>query len=181
MQNEIIILCNSAACLNEISAGHWPNLHQKNIFTCNFAYTHFRTSGLHFNIFSDADPIIAFLTCENWDNVFTSYPYKNTQFVLNTWDIDTKKINPIPSNQFNLPLIKSPIKVPASSSIGALLYLNACENFEKIHLVGYTINEWEGIETVKELKSKQEALNDLHKNYQQTNPREFVYIYERRG
>jgi len=62
MKNEIYILCNSPQCLNEISSVNYPNLHNKNIFTCNLAYSYFRTSDRHLNIFTDAPAINDFLT-----------------------------------------------------------------------------------------------------------------------
>lgn len=179
MENEIIILCNSPQCLAEVSAGNWPNLHTKNIFTCNLAYSHFRTTGRHLNIFADAVPIIDFLTNENWQNVYNTYKYMNIEFILSVWQIGMRLNYIKTSEQFNAVIKKSPVVVPASSAISALFYLNACENFDKIHLVGYTIKEWEGIEAVKELKNKVDAFNDLFKKYQVTRKRDYVYTYSR--
>jgi hypothetical protein len=181
MKNEIIILCNSAACLKEVSSGNWPDLHTKNIFTCNLAYTHFRTSARHLNIFSDAPLINKFLNSPDWARTYDTYQYTGIEFIFNTWDLGVEK-NICPSKHEAVKAIckYSPVIVPASSAIGALFYLSAVENFDKIHLLGYTINEWEGIEHVKELASKQNAFNEVYKKYEVENPREFVYTYSRR-
>lgn len=180
MSNEILILCNSAACLNEISSGLWPDLSQRNIFTCNLAYTFFRTEGRHLNIFSDAEPIKAFFEEKNWSAVYAPWRYNKVEFVFSKWEMETKAI--FPNEHQNCPLLPvfSPVSVPGSSAINALLYLNACENFDKIYLLGYTINEWEGISHVKELQGKKQALEALLTNYKPEMIRANVWRYEKR-
>jgi hypothetical protein len=185
MKNEIHIICNSPEALEEISAGRWPELHKKNIFTCNLAYTHFRTSARHLNIFSDAIPIKDFLFNKNWPQIYGAYNYSGIEFIFNLWKDgkgnDVHIIDIICNKHpFKINLKAAPDIVPASSAIGALFYLNAIEKFDKIHLIGYTLNEWEGIENVKELSGKNQAFKDLFKNYQEERPRPCVFTYTRR-
>lgn len=181
MEKEIIILCNSPQCLAEISSGNWPNLHERDLFTCNLAYSHFRTTGKHYNMFADAIPIQDFLENRNWVQVYHTYKYENILYVFNRWQWQLEKYEaPKISSEFAANYIASPIVVPASSAISALFYLNACHLYEKIHLVGYTINEWQGLRAVKELQHKVQAFEDVLKNYEVEQVRPFVYTYSRK-
>jgi hypothetical protein len=172
MNNEIIILCNSAACLDEISSGRFVDLHTRNIFTCNDAYAFFRTTGKHFNFVSDM-PHVA-LHANNPGLLKPWGGYDHIQFIYSAWDIKRKAVNVFPG------LTYSPIEISASSAINALFYLNAVEKFDSIILVGYTINEWDGMDKFPNLKKKKEAFDVVFKNYSMEQVRKFVYEFSRK-
>lgn len=175
-RNKIVILCNSPQCLQIISAGHYPNLHQTDIFTCNLAYTHFRTSKRHFNIFSDRAIIEAFLNCDNWYSVFGTLNY-DLEYIFHLQEV--KEIT-LKDKHANLNIKASPVTANGSSAVNALLYLHACENYDEIHLVGYTLNEWEGIKNVKELSDKLNRLKALLNDYEVSNPSDHLFIYKKK-
>lgn len=175
--NKMIILCNSPQCLNIISGGQYPNLNESNIFTCNLAYTHFRTNKRHLNIFSDRPIIEAFLNCDNWYSVFGTLNY-DLEYVFHQWE--SGQIT-VPKNLHHLNIKKSPVTSNGSSAVNALLYLHECEKFDEIHLVGYTINEWKGLKNVKELTDKYNRLQNLLKDYDVNNPQPFVFVYKRKN
>lgn len=180
MDNEIYILCNSPQCLHEISSGRWPDLHKKNLFTCNLAYTFFRTDGRHLNIFTDAEPIKAFLEQHDWPAVYDTWKYNKVEFIFSAWEIFSKKVKINPHKSCKANYQYSPLFVPGSSAINALLHLSQFEkSFNTIYLIGYTINEWQGIKNVKELADKKRALDYLNQKYTRNQLSDWVYRYDK--
>lgn len=178
MNNEITILCNSPQCLAEISTGGFGDLSEQNIFTCNMAYTFFRTNKRHLNIFSDSPLIESFFNTNDWYNNFGVLNY-DLEFIFHLFHC--KGIT-IPKTHEHLKIKTSPDLSNNSSAINALIYLNECENFDTINLVGYTLNEWEGIKGVNGLELKNEALDKVKENYyiHKHPQREFIWIYKRK-
>ncbi len=168
--NEIFIICNSSEALLLISSGYFPNLHSKDLFTCNNAFTFFRTFGKHYNFFCDAEDIKRFFRMPEklcWDY------QKKISFIFSEWDL---KRNGFPL--WNPDSIISPVCVPASSGMNALFYLNSLpEKYKTIWLIGYTFNEWEGIETNPRLAEKKSFLDKLDSCYERNKPYPFVYRY----
>lgn len=164
MKKEIVILCNSPQCLEIISGGHIPDLHQKNLFTCNLAYTHFRTSGRHLNIFVDTPIIDSFINRPQWYENYGCYNYDKVEFIINPWEHAIYGKHNYMQHKAKIKV--SPVLIPASSAIAALFYLNAAENYDVIHLVGYTLREWSGLHNVKELQHKLKAFQDVTNKYE---------------
>lgn len=131
-------------------------------------------------MFSDAAPIKRFLEAEDWLKIYNTWQYTGIEFIISEWDIKDKCITVKKHQNCKANTKFSPICVPGSSGINALLYSALVEGFEKIHLIGYTINEWDGIEHVKELHEKQAALNQLHAKYQVNKIRDFVYEFTKK-
>lgn len=181
MKETIYILCNSAECNRIISSGYVPNLQEQNIFTCNLAYSHFRTNGLHFNMFADAIPIHDFLTNPNWGPVYDTYQYDQIIFVFNLWQWKKQRRTwPVGYPSQRVICSVSPVDIPASSAISALFYLNSVGNFDRIELIGYTINEWDGLKGVKELEPKYNEFQKVLERYRVYDHGENHWIYEKR-
>jgi hypothetical protein len=175
--NEIIIICNSPQCLAEITSGNYPNLANQNIFTCNLAYSYFRTTGQHYNIFTDIPAITDFLYNPNWYGIYSTNPYNKVIFVINNFTSDKPILLVEDGN--NRIITEFGIKIPASSGMAALFYLVKNTQFKKITLLGYTLNEWEGIEHNNKLQNKVKMFEFINQNYKVNNPRPFVYEYEK--
>lgn len=175
-KEEIIIICNSNHALQSISTGKYGDLSNKNIFTCNLAYSFFRTRQRHLNIFSDGPIIQDFIKCQlnkTWHYIYSTAPYNNVQFIYNTWDFN--------GHNFGYHFIKpSPVIIQGSSAIGALFYLNEVENFNTIHLTGYTLNEWENLEKIPELALKHAEFNKVFRKYELIKKGDFDYLLNRK-
>lgn len=172
---EIYILCNSPECLAEIASGNFPDLHTKDIFTCGSAFTFFRTYGKHFNFITDGVDIVRHINHPEY--LFRDYRDK-VLFVFSK--PETEKLNVKTIIPFQVDV--SPVNVAASSAINALFFLNAQISFpyDVIHLIGYTINEWDGMEELQNLRQKKLAFDEVFKNYNVENPRPFYYKYTRK-
>lgn len=176
MNKEIFIICNSPAALAEISSGNWPNLPDADLFTCNLAYSHFRTNGKHFNIFSDPLPINDFLSHPNWHEIYNTYQYNKIKFVINKAMVGKDfEINKSESCKAEIDIC--PVSIPASSAIGALFYTVCTQHYDKIHLIGYTLNEWEGLEAAPELRPKLKAFEWVDLYYKKTSPRPYLFTF----
>lgn len=134
-KTEIFILCNSRQCLEEISSGRFKKLQAKDLFTCNNAYTFFRTEGNHFNLFTDTIDIVRHtLMPETLSNGYE----KQVHFIYSQYGTQ------MACNRSIFPgLNLSPIKTPSSSGLGALAWLNKMRNYDVIWLIGYTLDESE--------------------------------------
>jgi hypothetical protein len=133
--NSINLICNSSECLSIISSGAAGYLSAQNLCTCNNAFTFFRTSGIHINFFTDTMDIIRHITMP--ETLSNGYE-KKVQHVFSPWAMKLANGNLITRD-----LNYSPIDKGASSGLGALAYLVNCHNYDKIHMIGYTINESE--------------------------------------
>lgn len=176
-KDEIFILCNSPECLQLISSGAFPDLQEQNLFTCNNAFTFFRTTATHLNIMVDAVDILRFLAMP--EKLFKDYE-QNLGFVISTHDMACNKsilMDVYPPNK----LMVSPIKVGASSAIHALFFLNSCNLFKTIWLVGYTIDEWDGMDKFPNLTAKKMEFEKVYANYKQEMVRPYVYKYTRKN
>ncbi len=128
---EIFIICNSPQALKEIASGAWSQLPSADLFTCNNAFTFFRTSGKHLNFFTDTLDIFRFMTMPET----LSYNYqKQVKFVFSQFGMTLANGNLIERD-----LHYSPVPLGASSALGALAYLNAVEDYSTVYMLGYTI------------------------------------------
>ena len=167
MNNEIIIVCNSHQFVQEISSGRWNDLDTRNLFTCNNAYTHFRTSARHFNMFSDAIDIKRHV--EMPEKLHNGY-HSKVEFVY--YDFLGLTSEDFPGLNY------SPVVAPASSAIQALWYLGLKEKFDTIYLIGYTMNEWDVMaEEGMRFFTWQEEWKRFFNKYTVTTMKENVYKF----
>lgn len=137
MDKEICIICNSPQALEIISNGAFPNLHTKDLFTCNNAFTFFRTEGRHFNFWTDARDIMRHIEMpEKLSDRYETY----VQHIYSPFGLKMK------SGNYLYPLVCSPIEKGCSSALGALAFLNEVYSYNKIWLIGYTLDETENTE-----------------------------------
>jgi len=176
--SKITILCNSPQCLEEITSGKYNNLVNEDIFTCNLAYTYFRTNARHLNIFTDIEPINNFLDSNHLEGIFSTHLYFKIEFILHSFQFHKTQLE-LNNKKTPYRLIKSNVVVNGSSGINALLYLVNNENYDIINLVGYSLNEWEGIKEVPELKPKLIELEKIKENYTINNYAPFCYEYKK--
>lgn len=168
MSKEIFILCNSAECLKEISSGKYPDLQTKDLFTCNNAFTFFRTSGKHFNMMVDGNDIYRFT--ERPENLFREY-HQKIYFIFSEFEKPQ-----IIVDHYERDISFSPIKIGCSSAIAALFYLNAVLNYDVIRLIGYTlIEDHEGTPA-----EKKNEFQKLYNNYFQEKVSDHVFRFTRK-
>lgn len=172
---QIYILCNSPECLKEITSGEYSDLNNSDIFTCNLAYTYFRTNGKHFNIFSDSGPINEFLKHNNWYDIYGCLNYHDIEFIIHCTGLSYLDLSNIDKIKGSVKI--SPLICNGSSSINALLYLSTCYNYDKITLIGYTLNEWSGLKNIPELEHKLIELKKLSTKYDIKQVRPYVFEY----
>ena len=175
MEQEIIIVCNSAEFIAEVSSGRWADFQHRNIFTCNNAYTHFRTSKEHFNIFVDNLDINRFYfhaekLTEDYQN--------HVKFIFSDWDIKRKANSDKQLELYN-GLVFSPVSCGGSSAFNALLYLNSEFSYDKIHLIGYTFDEFSALEKQKSLIEKKKSFDIVLSRYDMKKVRPSVYEFSK--
>ncbi len=131
----IHIICNSPECLSILSSGQFPFLNDKDLFTCNSAYTFFKTRGRHLNFFTDPESIIR---NKYMPETLTHKYEKKIEFIYSQYGVAMRS-----NNMLFQGIRISPVKETGSSALNALAYLAECENYKTIHLIGYTFNEVE--------------------------------------
>lgn len=145
MNESIYIICNSSECLQLITGHNIPRisgLHNADLFTCNSAYTFFRTTGRHFNFWTDTVDIIRKVTMP--ETLSQDYQ-KHVEHIFSPFGLYLGN-----GNLLYRGLQVSPVKEGCSSALGALAYLAECHQYKQIYLVGYTLDEttnpvWKGI------------------------------------
>lgn len=131
----IFIICNSPEALQIIASGLYQDIHTADLFTCNNAYTFFRTSGRHLNFFTDTIDIVRHVKMP--ETLSKGYE-KKVEFIY------SRKGVTMQSGQCLFPDLKfSPLYQIGSSALNALAYLVATERYNGIHLIGYTLDETE--------------------------------------
>lgn len=144
MSKEIYIICNSPEALKEIASGKHIDLHTKDIFTCNNAFTFFRTSGRHLNFWTDTLEIIRQIQFP--ENLSDGYHTK-VKHIYSPYGLKMANTTLLYRDKG---LNFSPIQAGASSGLGALAYLAMCSDYDTIYIIGYTLDErknpmWENI------------------------------------
>lgn len=180
MTKQISILCNSPQCLAEITSGNYPELYKSDLFTCNLAYTHIRTEGRHLNIFSDRAIVHAFLSAHDWHGTFSTAPYNKVEHIINLATISEQSILHGSLDHIAHRVKESPLRIPASSAIGALFHSIECEHYDQIRLIGYNLKEWKHISNVKELKAKKEMFDKICDLYNIEEKNGSTYIYTKK-
>jgi hypothetical protein len=159
---EIFIICNSPQALMEVSSGRLPSLHQEDLFTCNNAFTFFKTSGRHLNFFTDTADIIRHVTMPE---VLSGEYHKKVEHIFSRCDMKLHN-----GKTLYHWLRYSPVTKAASSAIGALAYLANMTDYDCVWLVGYTLDEREN-----------SIWNDyIDPSFHQENVRPFVYKFDRK-
>ena len=139
---EIFIICNSEAALAEISSGRFPDLDKKDLFTCNNAFTFFRTTGRHLNFWTDTLDIIRHI--EMPETLSKDYQKK----VHHIYSQSGMKL--ANGNYIYQTLNYSQVKQAGSSALNALAFLsqikgidliNQIAQYDVIWLIGYTLDE----------------------------------------
>lgn len=130
---EIYLICNSEQALNEISSGRFPDLDKKDLFTCNNAYTFFRTTGRHLNFWTDTEDIIRNVIMP--ETLSKDYQ-KKVDHIYSLFGRELKN-----GNTLYRWLKFSPVRKAGSSALNAISYLNMCEKYDVIWLIGYTLDE----------------------------------------
>jgi hypothetical protein len=133
--SEIFIICNSPEALDLIGILFPTQFSRADLFTCNNAFTFFRTKGKHFNFWTDARDIFKHL--ELTERLSGGYN-EHIQHVYSRHGLTMATGNIL----FNDKVLKlTPHSKGASSALGALAYCATCLNYDRIVLVGYTLNE----------------------------------------
>lgn len=101
--------------------------------------------------------------------------YDHIEFIYSVWD----QIQQVGKVLYNT-LKYSTVCVGASSAINALFYLNAVEKYDEITLIGYTINEWDGMDKFPNLLQKKLAFDEVFKNYSMEKIRQYTYKFSRK-
>lgn len=129
----IHILCNSPQCLAEITSGAWPALNKKDLFTCNNAFTFFRTTGVHYTFFTDTIDIMRQLIMPEQ---LSDHYDQHVKKIFSQWAMELKNGNLIERD-----ITYSPINIGASSALGALAFALCCLQYDEAYLIGYTLDE----------------------------------------
>lgn len=129
----IYVICNSPEALFVLTSGMLNNLVNSDIFTCNNAYTFFRTSGRHLNFFTDTIDIMRHVKIP--ETLSKGYE-KSVEFIYH------RKGATAATGLCLFPGLKfSPVQGMGSSALNAIAYLVAVEDYEMIQLIGYTLDE----------------------------------------
>lgn len=129
----LYIICNSPRALNAISSGKLKNLDEKDIFTCNNAYTFFKTSGKHYNFWTDVSDIFRHIKLP--EQLSDNYHLK-VKHVYNKNAVFLKDGRQLFRNIFI-----SPIDILCSSGMGALCFASVCLDYNRLVFVGHTLVE----------------------------------------
>lgn len=130
---ELHIICNSPQALDIISSGRFPDLHKRDLFTCNNAHTFFRTRKRHLNFFTDHFDIMRHLV---WPEKLSDKYHEKIEHVFSQHGMKLAN-GTLPYRQLNY----SPIEQGCSSGLAALAYATWLDEWDKIWFVGYTLDE----------------------------------------
>lgn len=135
MKKNLYILCNSNEAMATITSGSFKDLADADIFTCNNAFTFVRTNGKHFNFWTDTRDIMRHI--EMPENLSLDYHTK-VQHIYSPFGITMAN-----GNELYQGLCVSPVKYGCSSAIGALAFAAICLPYDKIVMIGHTLDEFE--------------------------------------